>query len=114
MAEIKETTDTTIQGTPRNGPGPKIIKTINDVSPYKVKIRTIRALPADLCGYQFDFKTELVEQGGQKVKVGVVYELDSKKFVDKNPDSERFGKTVLPEIIAKLTNPMHKMVEVVG
>jgi hypothetical protein len=113
MAQKKaeEMVDTSVLKSPDLSP--ESAEKINlDIEPYKVKVRTIRAMPADLCGYQFDFKNKLVKQGSETVKVGETYILDSEKYVDKNPKSKRHGKTVLPEIVAKLVN--NKMVEIVG
>lgn len=75
---------------------------------FDFEVQTIRACPAHLCGYDFDFKNEIIEEDGNKMKVGMTYLLKAKDY----PAKEEPEKSALPEIIKKLTHPRNQIVRI--
>lgn len=80
-------------------------------------VRTIRAIDVNLCGYHLEFRNNIVKTPTGSQKIGAKYELKAKDFPAKrilkngNVVIDQ-SKSVLPEIMLKLTQPMNRVVEI--
>ena len=74
---------------------------------FTVEVQPIFAKEINLCGYSLEFKRLRDPDTGQWVYP--IYTLDSRKFP---PKVESDLKSVLPEILIKLTNPLAPSVNI--
>ena len=80
---------------------------------FVVEIQPIIAQSVNLCGYELEFNKLKDPQSGQLVYP--LYTLDSRKFppLEKGvPIKSKELKSVLPEILIKLTNPLSPVVRI--
>jgi hypothetical protein len=75
---------------------------------FIVKVQPRIAKTINLCGYEIDFLRKRNPDTGQWVYP--IYVFDSRKFPPRNGDKEI--KSVLPEILIKLTNPISPCVDI--
>ena len=90
----------------------QVNKKVESKKVKKYRVRTVRAIPCHLCGFDFDFKNEMVkDKEGNSVKQPCVYTLTNETPV--NGREGKYGES-LGEIIEKLTRPQNQIVEIIG
>lgn len=79
---------------------------------FIVKVQPIIARQVNLCGYVINFERKRHPKTGKWTYP--IYTFDSRKFPPRNinPGAKCDLKTVLPEIIKKITNPLQPVVRI--